>query len=79
VSNDIDKDGGKFILAAGVPRRSSGEEGMALALHSIVSQPNKLKVSGGCARGYVKLVGVPPKLLVTNGGCNHFLYRFRAG
>ena len=53
VSNDIDKDGGKFILAAGVPRRTSGEEGMALALHSIVSQPHKLKVSGGCARGYV--------------------------
>lgn len=53
VSNDIDKDGGKFILAAGVPRRTSGEEGMALALHSIVSQPHNLKVSGGCARGYV--------------------------
>ncbi|MBK5266740.1 MAG: tetratricopeptide repeat protein [Acidimicrobiia bacterium] len=53
VSNDIDKDGGKFILAAGVPRRSSGEEEMALALHAIVARPHHLKVSGGCARGYV--------------------------
>lgn len=53
VSNDIDEDGGKFILAAGVPRRSSGAEGMALALYDIVSIDHAIKVSGGCARGYV--------------------------
>ena len=53
VSNDIDKDGGKFILAAGVPRRTSGEEGMALALFDIVPDHPDLHVSGGCARGYV--------------------------
>lgn len=67
ISADIDDGGGKFILAAGVPRRASGREGVAAALFDIVTDDHGVQVSGGCARGYVFAcdLGAPARRVTT--------------
>ncbi len=53
LASDVDKDGVKFILAAGVPNRVRTKDGLASALFEIVSAENHLSVSGGSAFGAV--------------------------
>ncbi len=53
LASDVDKDGVKFILAAGVPNRVRTKDGLASALFEIISSEHHLKVSGGSAYGAV--------------------------
>ena len=53
LASDVDKDGVKFILAAGVPNRVRTKDGLASALFEVVSSEQHLSVSGGSAYGAV--------------------------
>ena len=54
LGSDIDRDGGKIILAAGVPQASErDEERMLLALHEIAEERGTLPVRIGCNGGRV--------------------------
>ena len=53
LGSDVDFDGVKFILAAGVPNRVRTKDGLAAALHEIVQSEPRLAVSGGSAHGAV--------------------------
>ncbi len=53
LGSDVDKDGVKFILAAGVPHRVRTKDGLASALHEIITAETRLSVSGGSAYGAV--------------------------
>jgi class 3 adenylate cyclase/tetratricopeptide (TPR) repeat protein len=53
LASDVDKDGVKFILAAGVPNRVRTKDGLASALFEIISSEHHLEVSGGSAYGAV--------------------------
>ena len=54
LATDIDKDGGKVILAAGVPTARHDDEGRILrALRAIVDAPTVFSVQAGVNRGHV--------------------------
>ena len=54
LSSDIDKDGGKLILAAGAPRATGAdEEGTLIALRRIVDASPPLPIKIGVNRGHV--------------------------
>ena len=64
---DVDKDGAKFILAAGVPNRVRTKDGLAAALFEIVKSESTLAVSGGSAYGsvYAGDLGAPGRRCYT--------------
>jgi class 3 adenylate cyclase/tetratricopeptide (TPR) repeat protein len=53
IGSDVDKDGVKFILAAGVPNRVRTKDGLASALFEIITAETHLAASGGSAYGAV--------------------------
>jgi len=54
LASDIDRDGGKIILAAGAPASSGNdEEQMLLALREIVDQERRIPIRIGVNRGHV--------------------------
>jgi tetratricopeptide (TPR) repeat protein len=62
LGTDIDRDGGKIILAAGVPRAAGqDEERMLRALRRIVDHPRTLPVRIGVNRGHVFAGEIGPR------------------
>ena len=53
LGNDVYPDGGKLLIADGVPQRSAGSEGVAAALFDIVKWAGPFALRAGCARGYL--------------------------
>jgi predicted ATPase/class 3 adenylate cyclase len=61
LATDVDEDGGKIILTAGVPRAfGNDEERLLLAVRSIVARPRRLAVRIGVNRGSVFAGDVGP-------------------
>ena len=54
LASDIDENGGKFILASGVPTSRHDDEGRVLrAMRQILDTDSRLKLQGGVNRGHV--------------------------
>lgn len=54
LASDVNDDGGKLILATGVPERSAAhDERLVMALHTIAASDPELAVHMGVARGHV--------------------------
>ncbi|HEX4490682.1 MAG TPA: adenylate/guanylate cyclase domain-containing protein [Acidimicrobiia bacterium] len=61
LATDVDKDGGKIILAAGAPRRAERDEDRLLAaVHDVVARPHRLPVRAGVHRGSVFAGNIGP-------------------
>ena len=61
LATDVDKDGGKIILAGGAPRRAERDEDRLLAsVHAIVERAHRLPVRVGVHRGSVFAGNIGP-------------------